>query len=427
MKILCAPKNYEFSSLDSSYLQCVLFDRSNTDKQGSLGGAVRETIRKYKLSPVARAWDLLSLSLSVIFADASANRDNSPDGWTRQLDMYIAVSDPDFWNSQADLITKQLRFLTTDIWNITFIDGGIQPDILVSPTTPEQDCVVLLSGGLDSLIGAINLVNENDKEPYAVSQIAKGNKDTQEFFASQINSGLKHLQLNHNVVCPSGREYSQRARSMIFFAYGVLVATTLKKYLDGHTVTLYVCENGFISINPPLTGSRLGSLSTRTTHPYFMQLFQQLLYEAGLRVTLNNPHQFETKGEMLRNCADQKFLMRYAHISTSCGKFTRNNYIHCGRCFPCLIRRAAFLAWGERDKTPYVFENLSRVDKNHSRYDDVRCSAMAIAAANEIGYSNWATPLLSSALLGDNTALYSAVVKRGLEELSVVLGDYGVT
>ena len=35
-------------------------------------------------------------------------------------------------------------------------------------------------------------------------------------------------------------------------------------------VTLYMCENGFISINPPLTDARLGSLSTRTTHPVYL-------------------------------------------------------------------------------------------------------------------------------------------------------------
>jgi hypothetical protein len=65
----------------------------------------------------------------------------------------------------------------------------------------------------------------------------------------------------------SVNERSQRARSIIFFAYGVLAATALKRYHDGQPVTLYVCENGFIAINPSLTTARLGSLSTRTTHP----------------------------------------------------------------------------------------------------------------------------------------------------------------
>jgi hypothetical protein len=70
--------------------------------------------------------------------------------------------------------------------------------------------------------------------------------------------GLRHLQMNHNAAAPKEETPpSQRARSLIFLAYGVLAATTLEQYHGGQAVTLYVCENGFISINPPLCGFRL--------------------------------------------------------------------------------------------------------------------------------------------------------------------------
>ena len=126
------------------------------------------------------------------------------------------------------------------------------------------------------------------KRPYAVSQVSRGDKKTQSFFASKIGGGLGHPPLNHNVNCPGENERSQRAPSIIFLAYGVLMATTLDRYHEGKDVTLYVCENGFISINPPLTGARIGSLSTRTTHPVFIGLFQQLLDVANIRVKLEN-------------------------------------------------------------------------------------------------------------------------------------------
>ena len=268
-------------------------------------------------------------------------RDDSPDGWTRQLDLHVAVSDPAFWTTQSDLLVGQLQYLTTDIWTVAFLEGGVQPVPEKPPARPDQDCVVLLSGGLDSLAGTIDLVKAHGSKPYAVSQVSQGDKQKQSFFASKIGGGLAHLQLNHNTDCPGENERSQRARSFIFFAYGVLVATALKRYHDGEDVTLYVCENGFISINPPLTDARLGSLSTRTTHPVYIGLFQQLLDEAGLRVKLENPYQFQTKGEMLKGCADQAFLRKYAHTSTSCGRYARNGYKHCGRCLPCLIRRNA--------------------------------------------------------------------------------------
>ena len=88
-------------------------------------------------------------------------------------------------------------------------------------------------------------------------------------------------------------------------------------------IILFVCENGFISVNPPLTNTRLGSLSTRTAHPVFLKLFQRLLDAADLRVHIENPYRFKTKGEMLKECSDQEFLKKNAHITTSCGRFGR--------------------------------------------------------------------------------------------------------
>ncbi|MCB9959710.1 MAG: 7-cyano-7-deazaguanine synthase [Rhodospirillaceae bacterium] len=425
MRIVCAPEDQGFQAGRTADLGVVLYGHTNDPQSASVGAAVRDIIQRRKLKPAARAWDLLTIALSVIAADTGARRSDSPDGWTRQLNLDITVGDAAFWTSQSELLVRQLHFLTTDLWNLSFSGGGIQP-VPEKPTAePDQDSVVLLSGGLDSLVGTIDLVTAHNKKPYAVSQVSQGDKKTQCFFASKIGGGLGHLQLNHNADCPGENERSQRARSIIFLSYGVLLATSLARYYEGGDVTLYVCENGFISINPPLTDARLGSLSTRTTHPVFLGLFQQLLDAAGLRVTIKNPYQFCTKGEMLKGCVSQQFLFKYAHVSTSCGRYARNGYKHCGRCLPCLIRRAAFDAWGVADQTEYVFADLARDDKDHAQYDDVRSAAMAVAAAKTEGLAAWAGPSLSTALLGDITP-YRGVVGRGLDELASFLRKAGV-
>lgn len=424
-RIVCVPEGQGVATGQAGDLEFVLYGHAHASGQGSVGAAVRNDILHQQLAPVSRAWDLLSTALSVIAADLGVLREESPDGWTRQLDLRVAVSDPVFWTTQRDLLIQQLRFLTTDIWNVSFFHDGL-PHIPESPSArPEQDCVALLSGGLDSLIGTVDLVKRNGLNPYAVSQIAHGDKPRQIFFASEIGGGLDHLQLNHNTICPGKPERSQRARSILFLAYGVVVATALKRYHAGEHVTLYMCENGFISINPPLTVSRLGSLSTRTTHPAFIRLFQQLLDNAGLHVNIQNPYQFMTKGEMLKGCSDQSFLQNHGHTSTSCGRYRRHGYCHCGRCLPCLIRRAAFHAWGVKDKTVYKFHDLALDDDDHARYDDVRSAAMAVAAAKAVGLSNWAGPALSTALLGDISS-YKDVVGRGLSELAAFLRAVGV-
>jgi len=425
MKLICAPSTYSFRPTGAEELNVVLYDSKNRPGMGNIGYAAMSEIIRNKLQPEQRAWDLLSIALSVISADLSSWRGASPDGWTRQFDMEVAVNDPQFWNTQRTLIEKQLRFLTTDIWNFNFVAGGhvFQPPKEI--VHPEDDGVILLSGGLDSLIGAIDLA-AGGKKLHAVSQIVRGDGEKQSRFASEIGGGMNHIQMNHNANIPEQETPpSQRARSAIFLGYGVALATALKQYKDGGSVTLYVCENGFISVNPPLTGARLGSLSTRTAHPVFLGLVQQLLDAAGLRVKIENPYRFKTKGEMMKECLDQEFLKKNAHVSTSCGRFGRMGYKQCGRCVPCLIRRASFKAWGERDKTEYVYGDLSKDDSDHARFDDVRSAAMAVEEAKANGVDNWFGLSLNSVLLGD-VSPYKAVAKRGLEELGAFLKATGV-
>jgi len=41
-----------------------------------------------------------------------------------------------------------------------------------------------------------------------------------------------------------------------------------------------------------------------------------------------------------------------------------------------------------RDRTDYVYHDLSADDSDHARYDDVRPAAMAIVQTNEAGISS---------------------------------------
>ena len=368
---------------------------------------------------------MFSRRIQVIAADLAGHRTESPDGWTREFELEVAVADPAFWNNQQELVSRLLGFLTTDIWKVGFIGGGLCLKPPRRPVLPPEDCVALLSGGLDSFIGNLDLV-ANGRRPFAVSQTVRGDAKNQRAFAKLIGGGLRHLQINHNADVPDPETPpSQRARSLIFIAYGILAATMLKKYHTGSDVTLYVCENGFISINPPLTEMRLGSLSTRTTHPVFLGLIQRLLDTAELRVHLENPYQLKTKGEMLRDCANKELLYAHATDTTSCSRFLQNGYKHCGRCVPCLVRRAAFRASGKNDTTEYVYRDLGRDDKDYAGFDDVRSVAMAIAEVKADGLESWLGTAISTTLLGDVAPL-QAMVGRGLDELGSLLKFHGV-
>jgi 7-cyano-7-deazaguanine synthase in queuosine biosynthesis len=423
MRLICGPDGANLPAAAGA-LNVTLYGRAGAVGRGCAGLAAKEDIRRRHLAPSARAWDFLTVALSVVTADFAKSRAGSPDGWTREFELDIAVVDPDFWATQAATLARVLQFLTTDRWTLRFHGGGLLPAPPRKVIYPPQECVTLLSGGLDSLIGTIDL-SAAGRKPLVVSQIVRGDADKQERFAKHIGGGLNHLQLNHNVETPGKQEPSQRARSMMFIAFGVIAATSLKKYYDGQGVTLYVCENGFIALNPPLTGGRLGSLSTRTAHPEYLGRLQHIFNAAGLRVTLENPYAAKTKGEMLSACVDQIFLENEAVRSTSCGRYQHYNYHHCGRCVPCQVRRAAFLAWGRPDRTDYVFEALGKNDTDHAGFDDVRSVAMALAAVAADGLDVWMGNAVSSPFIADRAALRT-MLERGISELKGLHQAYSV-
>jgi 7-cyano-7-deazaguanine synthase in queuosine biosynthesis len=427
MKLVCAPGDHAFP--EDGSLNVMLYGQPSAAGEGrsprcSAGQAAKADFIRARLEAAPRAWDFLSIALSVVTADLAGLRSESADGWTREFDLTIAVSDPAFWSGQAKALEAALKFLSTDLWRLTFVGGGLQPPPPRTAARPRENCVVLLSGGLDSLIGAIDLASVGHK-PLAVSNVVRGDGDNQEAFAAAIGGGLRHLTLNHNATAPWIKEPSQRARSLIFIAFGVLTATALGVYHDGGEVPLFVCENGFIAVNAPLTGARLGSLSTRTAHPEFLNRIRALLAAAGLRVEIINPYEHQTKGEMLNGCADQVLLKSRAAQSVSCGRYRVYNYKHCGRCVPCQVRRAAFLAWGEPDTTFYKFTQLGKSDGEHANFDDVRSVAMAIAEVSAEGLDAWLGSALAYPKMGDPLPLRD-LVKRGLNELAALHKHHGV-
>lgn len=425
MKIICGQSDFAFDDFEAD-LAVVLYGRHSKPEHGSAGAAIVEEVRRRKLAPHIRAWDLLSLALAVTAADWAGQRSSSSDGWTREFELSIGVAEPEFWSTQTRRLQELLSFLTTDRWSLTFLPDSLPLGQTEAPDYPVHNSVALLSGGLDSFIGTSELVAEG-RSPFAVSQTVRGDAEIQRRLAALIDEQMTHLQLNHNTAVP-GRKFapSQRARSIIFFAYGILVATTLRAYFDGATVPLFVCENGFIALNPPLTGSRLGSLSTRTCHPVVLSLLQEVMDAASLSVRLQNPYAYVTKGEMLLGASRQDMLKEHAHQTTSCGRFKKYKYKHCGRCVPCLIRRSAFHRWGVEDQTEYVFRNLSLDDDAHARYDDVRAAAMAVAEVEELGIDAWLGPTLSSPLLREISSQLRTVAARGLSELGALLEVFKV-
>ena len=59
---------------------------------------------------------------------------------------------------------------------------------------------------------------------------------------------------------------------------------------------------------------RLGALSTRTTHPFYMARWNELLAALGISGRIENPYWHKTKGEMVGECANGALLARLRPI-----------------------------------------------------------------------------------------------------------------
>lgn len=424
MRIACLPE--DVADIGGTDFRFDIYSNSRRRERGKVGEMVPGHLRRLGLSPSERAWDFTSIALGVVAADETVPRQRSPDGWTRQIELTVAVAAPDFWNTQRHRLVEAFSFLSGDIWTLDFVGNGAAPSPPKQARPRGEDLVCLLSGGMDSLIGAIDVAHDGGA-PLLVSQMAKGDKHDQIAFAGSIAPGHLHLQVNHNARPPIASERSQRARSTAFLGFGVLAASCLARHSDGETVELRVPENGFISQNVPLTPLRMGTLSTRTTHPHFLNLMQGVLDDAGLRVRIYNPYEHATKGEMLRGCADQTLLTQLVDASTSCGRFARTRYRHCGRCVPCQVRRASYMTWGQPDRTKngYVYDQLGQSDVQHARFDDVRSVGMAIEAVRRGGVDKLIGGVMNSRLVGD-LAPYRDVVARGIAELAALHTNLGV-
>lgn len=174
-----------------------LFKNAKRNGVGTIARGMRCKLKSIGYAPDTRAWDFLQFCLSVCAADLSCIRNTSADGWTRNIELTIGLNEPIFWQPWCQHIEKMLKVLTGDYWRLVFTEDGV-PAPKGKHTVLECDCVSLLSGGLDSLIGGIGLVSQKRK-PLFVSQLAYEDSKRQRSYASILGGSTSHLQLSHKI------------------------------------------------------------------------------------------------------------------------------------------------------------------------------------------------------------------------------------
>jgi len=314
--------------------------------------------------------DFVRIAAAVLAADRSSSRSGRLSRWNqREISLTVDVLSVHPWKKVKDDLERLLGFLTGDRWHFSFqrrIGKGGQIRMVES----DVRRVVLLSGGADSAVGALlsahELAARGEKHVIVSHWASTILSPLQSRIAKEIDLLVPGAMADHVKVhlargrqAPSGisygRENSTRSRSLLFIALGLAVASVNK-------IPLWIPENGYASVNPPLSWSRRGSLSTKTTHPKFLSDLVSLLDSVGAHSNLVNPYANITKGEMFTQVRDtfgadkaSAFLSETSSCShTGARKYGISPKVACGVCFGCVLRRASFTASGIVDATTYL-------------------------------------------------------------------------
>lgn len=344
--------------------------------------------------PKEDALDILLLATLVYLADTRISRElHSQDSWTREIKLDIPVYNSKTFSKAIPVFEKMLCFLTGDKWTISISnrEAFITEEKDESIKENSIDVVTLFSGGMDSLISTINYL-EQKKNVMLVSHAGEGfTKNAQTNIISKFKNEYPDIEIfyldlwmvfDQNFIKDGGNENSTRSRSFLFIALGIFAISGLD-----NVNTLQVPENGLIALNIPLDELRIGSHSTRTTHPFYLNCWNELLKILDLNILVVNPYWNKTKGEMADECINKEFLKSTMSQSFSCSSPTKVKWKglpppqHCGYCVPCIIRRAAMnKAFGiNGDNTTYTSSSMKELVNGHANSEGVQLRSFQYA------------------------------------------------
>ena len=300
-----------------------------------------------------RTLDLLELAAYVFGADRCISRGRIDaveyHSWSRNINIVIKVRDFDFWSdvSVTEKLTDALRFMMGDNGlTITFQPNhstpptGLFDNIKYKPYVSKKGLKVgLFSGGIDSLAGALGLL-ESCSETLILACHQSNNtirKTQRKLYLALEQRYPKRIQPYSFQCSLRGQraiDETQRSRSFLFTAIAYALATSHAQSC------FYVFENGITSINLHRREDLLNARASRTTHPQTiakLQNFYSILSEKDF--VIHQPFLSKTKGDVMELVCKIAPELLSSSVSCSRSPFAKGDSTHCGKCFQCIDRR----------------------------------------------------------------------------------------
>jgi hypothetical protein len=326
--------------------------------------------------------DLLEIAVYVFSSDRSILRGDrkslSNKKWARTFNFHIPVRDIDFWNNSKITASlsealgfmsgdRKYNFFFTKYKNRAFMDH--QPTLFTDDIIPldirDDINIMLFSGGLDSLAGAIELLNStNNKKLYLVahksnSNVIKTQKGLIEALSEKYNDRIKFYGFVCHFTGISRIEETQRTRMFLFSAIAFAICSLYSKK------EFFIFENGITSINLPKQADVINARASRTTHPRTMGLLRKFYNNFVKDYKFITPYFYKTKSDIM-NIFIQFKEENLIASSVSCSTSLNNDRSsrHCGVCSQCIDRRFAIYAAGLEDYSDDYVDDIIRGNNN---------------------------------------------------------------
>jgi 7-cyano-7-deazaguanine synthase in queuosine biosynthesis len=349
----------------------------------------------YKEAP-PRFRDLLDIATYVYAADQTSRRgandvDTFGSYWRRHFRFFVPVRDIEFWNSPEvrECLIDTLNFLSDDRYEFTFSRIERQDPFQSLLNFNEQGAaygfpeqVVMYSGGLDSLGGAVEEVVNQKRRVMLVNHRSTQKLDRRyaklrdQIDAKSPNNQPSHIRVTVHKKKWMNQEATQRSR----YFNNVALGATIANMLGQSNVRFY--ENGIISLNLPVCAQVVGGKATRTTHPRVIDGFEKLLSQVSSQTfVVDNPFRWKTKSEVAElilraGCAE---LIADSISCTHTWEIT-NKHSHCGYCSQCVDRRFAIAAAGLEQHDPLSQYRMDVFTESRSERDHVNGDKVLFAS-----------------------------------------------
>ncbi len=307
----------------------------------------------FHLSP--RILDLLEIAGYVFAADRLISRGPKDaleyHAWSRSIQFHIRVRDYDFWSQPyvRAALSQTLEFMTGDsAYSFTFESGHSTPPTslfdqpgFLFDTTNTGINVTLFSGGLDSLCGALELLEATPGKIILIShQSQSGTIHTQNALVAALQIKYPRRVFHYQFECTlrgiRAREETQRTRAFLYTSIAFAIASAYGEY------SFNVYENGITSVNLRRREDLANARASRTTHPQTIgkmaKLFSMITDRA---TTIQLPFLYKTKSDIIKRLRELEPNFLSSAVSCTRTFQTVGQATHCGQCFQCIDRRIA--------------------------------------------------------------------------------------